>query len=59
MDEDHLNLEIRKFLITIGIKSQYSSSALNDNINNKNNKEKNLNFNFDVIHKIVDKIIIK
>ena len=69
MDEDNLNLEIRKFLKKIGIKSQQIidqsiKSALNDgkiSIGDEVNIEMQLSINLSpaIINKIEDKIIIK
>ena len=69
MDEDHLNLEIRKFLKKIGIKSQ---QLIDQDIKNALNKgqikigsevnlemQLSINLNLDVIHKIGGTITIK
>ena len=69
MDEDNLNLEIRKFLKKIGIKSQQLidlniKEALSKNqivLGSEINLEMQLSINLNptIIHKIEDKIIIK
>jgi predicted transcriptional regulator len=69
MDEDHLNLEIRKFLKKIGIKSQ---QLIDQDIKNALSKgeikigsevnlemQLSINLNLDVIHKIGGTITIK
>ena len=69
MDEDHLNLEIRKFLKKIGIKSQ---QLIDQDIKNALSKGKikigsevnlemqlSINLNLDVIHKLGGTITIK
>ena len=69
MDEDHLNLEIRKFLKKIGIKSQ---QLIDQDIKNALSKgqikigsevnlemQLSINLNLDVIHKLGGTITIK
>ena len=69
MDEDNLNLEIRKFLKKIGIRSQQLidqniKDALSTNqiaLGSEINLEMQLSINLNpaIIHKMEDKIIIK
>ena len=68
MDEDNLNLEIRKFLKKVGITSQrilenYIRKAYNEgNLNKDNEIEIEMSMtikNQDLKHKIIDKIKIK